>query len=211
MRLHELIQSEASVVACRPLVIADHNGASQPNAQARIRFTQPGAVMKEDSVTRWHAVRRVGPSRVALSSFDYRSVAQHGAQADIDAGHAQALELPHIDQPGAYAFETPEQAERRTLVQLQGLQTLRKRFEGRATVRMLAPGSTFTLLDHAEHDANLAGGDDASFVVLGVVHRARNLSKFQCVQHIHQGASPCQFKTPPSNRQRTASLPSFWQ
>jgi len=165
---------DATSLGRHTLVIADHNGALQPNAQARIRFTQPGAVMKEDSVTRWHAVRRVGPSRVALSSFDYRSVAQHGAQADIDAGHAQALELPHIDQPGAYAFETPEQAERRTLVQLQGLQTLRKRFEGRATVRTLAPGSTFTLLDHAEHDAHLAGGADASFVVLGVVHRARN-------------------------------------
>ncbi|MEY2842163.1 MAG: hypothetical protein RI920_200, partial [Pseudomonadota bacterium] len=158
------------------LVIADHNAAFRPNAQARIRYTQPGAVLKEDSITSWHASRRVGPTRVALSSFDYRSVSQVEASADVDAGHAQPFELIHADQPGAYAFETPEQAERRTRIQLQGLEAARKRFEARATVRTLAPATTFTLLDHAEHDADRAqGGDEASrFVVLGVVHRVRN-------------------------------------
>ncbi|MEQ6341568.1 MAG: type VI secretion system Vgr family protein [Gammaproteobacteria bacterium] len=35
------------------LVIADHNGAFTPNAQADIDFTQPGAVMKRDSMDRW--------------------------------------------------------------------------------------------------------------------------------------------------------------
>ncbi len=160
-------QKDAASLGRHTLVISDHNGAFAPNAQPFIRFTQPGAVMKEDSITRWHGVRRVGPSRVAMSSFDYRSVAQHGAQAEIDAGHAQTLDLAHVDQPGAYAFETPEQAERRTRIQLQGLEAARKRFEGRATVRTLAPGSTFTLQDHAEHHAD-------HLVVLGVVHRVRN-------------------------------------
>ncbi len=158
------------------LVIADHNGAFSPNAQARIRYTQPGAVLKEDSITSWHASRRVGATRVALSSFDYRSVSQIEASADADAGHEQPFELVHADQPGAYAFESPEQAERRTRIQLQGLEAVRKRFDARATVRTLAPATTFTLLDHAEHDADRAqGGDEASrFVVLGVVHRVRN-------------------------------------
>jgi type VI secretion system secreted protein VgrG len=159
--------TDAASLGRHTLVIADHNGVLTPNARPLIRFTQPGAVMKEDSITSWHGVRRIGPSRVALSSFDYRSVTQIEASAQIDAGHAQALDLPHVDQPGAYAFETPQQAQRRTLIQLQGLEAARKRFEGRATVRTLAPGSTFTLLDHAEHV-----GDH--FAVLGVVHRVRN-------------------------------------
>ncbi len=174
---HEGDATDVATLGRHTLVVADHNGAFKPNALSRIRFTQPGAVMKTDSITRWHAVRRIGPSRMALSSFDYRSVTQIEASAEIDAGHAQTLDLPHVDQPGAYAFETPEQAQRRTLIQLQGLQAARKRFEGRATVRTLAPGSTFTLLGHAEHDADLLrgnGDDAATFVVLGVVHRARN-------------------------------------
>jgi hypothetical protein len=35
------------------MVIADHNGSFKPNAQAGIDFTQPGAVMKRDSMDRW--------------------------------------------------------------------------------------------------------------------------------------------------------------
>ena len=34
------------------LVIADHNKAFEPNVQATVRYTQPGAVMKEDSMDR---------------------------------------------------------------------------------------------------------------------------------------------------------------
>jgi type VI secretion system secreted protein VgrG len=86
------------------------------------------------------------------------------------------MPLVHHDQPGTYAYETPAQAERRVLIQQQSLQAERKRFEGAATVRTLQPGTTFTLLDHPEHDSGLAQGseDEARFVVLGVVHRARN-------------------------------------
>ncbi|MEY4763922.1 MAG: hypothetical protein RI907_595 [Pseudomonadota bacterium] len=166
--------TDATALGGHTLVIADHAGAFSANAQSRIRYTQPGAVLKEDSITRWHAVRRLAPTRVTLSSFDHRSVSQIEASADADAAHAQAHPLVHADQPGAYAFETPEQADRRTRVQLEGLQAERKRFEGRATVRTLQPGTTFTLLDHAEHDADLLQGGDAQFVVLGVVHRVRN-------------------------------------
>jgi len=40
------------------LVIADHNGAFKPNLQKEIRFTQPGAVMREDSMDRWRITTR---------------------------------------------------------------------------------------------------------------------------------------------------------
>ena len=158
------------------LVIADHNGAFAPNTQPRIRYTQPGSVLKEDSITRWHGHRRVASSSVQTASWDYRAVNSHSASMDADADHAQPMPLVHHDQPGTYAYETPAQAERRVLIQQQSLQAERKRFEGAATVRTLQPGTTFTLLDHPEHNGGLVQGDDdeARFVVLGVVHRARN-------------------------------------
>ncbi|MBI2734854.1 MAG: type VI secretion system tip protein VgrG [Aquabacterium sp.] len=168
--------SDTATLGSHTLVIADHNGAFTSNQQSRIRFTQSGAVMKEDSITRWHGKRRTGATTLNTASFDYRSVTNHAASAEVDAAHDQPMPLVHTDQPGAYAFETPAEAERLALVHLQSLQARRKQFEGRATVRTLAPATTFTLLDHAEHDADLLhGGDDAAlFVVLSVVHTARN-------------------------------------
>jgi type VI secretion system secreted protein VgrG len=168
--------SDPSTLGAHTLVIADHNGAFAPNAQPRIRYTQPGAVLKEDSITRWHGHRQVASSSVHSASWDYRTVSSHAASAEADADHAQPMPLRHVDQPGTYAYETPAQAERRVLVQQQSLQAERKRFEGAATVRTLQPGTTFTLLEHPEHDGSLAQGsdDEARFVVLGVVHRARN-------------------------------------
>lgn len=40
------------------LVIANHNGSFKANAQAEARFTQPGAVMREDSIDRWRIESR---------------------------------------------------------------------------------------------------------------------------------------------------------
>ncbi|WP_290870982.1 type VI secretion system Vgr family protein [Aquabacterium sp.] len=173
---HQGNPADAQSLGQHTLVIADHNGAFVPNVQPRIRFTQPGAVISEDTITRWHGHRRVGVSTLHSASFDYRSVANHGASQDAEAAHDQPFALVHADQPGAYAYEDAPQAERRTRVQLQAHEAARKRFEGRGTVRTLAPATSFMLSGHADHDAGLLGGraDDATFVVLGVVHRARN-------------------------------------
>jgi type VI secretion system secreted protein VgrG len=166
-----------ALVGTHTLVIADHNGAFTPNQQERIRYTQPGAVMKEDSISQWHGVRRLGASTLHTASHDYRSVGNHDGSAEADAGHAQPVALVHADQPGAYAFETRAEAERLAVIKLQSLQARRKAFHARGTVRTLAPATTFVLADHAEHDCDLLdGGDDdaARFAVLSVVHKARN-------------------------------------
>ena len=139
-RLHQGDPSEPRTLGAHTLVIADHNGAFQPNAQPRIRYTQPGAVLKEDSITRWHGHRQVASSSVHSASWDYRTVSSHAASAEADADHAQPMHLAHVDQPGTYAYETPVQAERRVLIWQQSLQAERKRFEGAATVRTLQPG-----------------------------------------------------------------------
>ena len=55
------------------MVIADHNGSFQPNAQATVRYTQPGAVMKEDAIDRWRSELRWTAGGADLASWDYRS------------------------------------------------------------------------------------------------------------------------------------------
>jgi type VI secretion system secreted protein VgrG len=124
---HEGNPSDPASLGQHTLVIADHNGALTPNAQGRIRYTQSGAAMKEDSITQWHGTRRVGVSTLNMGSFDYRCVVNHTASADADQAHDQPMPLVHNDQPGAYAFETPEEAERLAAVYLQSLEAQRWR------------------------------------------------------------------------------------
>lgn len=54
------------------LVIGDHNDAFRPNAQRTVRFTQPGAVMKEDSIDRWRSETRLQIDGIEMQSWDYR-------------------------------------------------------------------------------------------------------------------------------------------
>ena len=109
------------------------------------------------------------------------------------------MPLAYADQPGAYAYETAEQVQRRAEVQLQALSNQRKLFVGKGTVRTISPGTTFALSDHAEFlslptsltealstafnkPSALASkpgsghqdDNDGEFVVLSVTHRARN-------------------------------------
>ena len=153
------------------LVLADHPGAFQPHAPGAseaVRFTQASAVLKGDSLHRWHAHRQVGPTELSTASWDHRSVDNHVGHSLSDAAHDQPMALRHTDQPGAYAHHTPADAQRLADVHMQALQSQRKRFEGQGTVRTLRPGSTLALTDHPRH------ADGERFVVLSITHMARN-------------------------------------
>lgn len=149
------------------LVLSDHTGAFQPSPQSRIRYTQAGATLSEDSLHHWTGTRRVGATQLHTASWDHRQVTHHGSQEQVASTHGQAFTLAHTDHPGAYAYEGPAQAQRRARLQREALASRRKRFEGRGTVRTLAPGHTFDLHDHTEHNAD-------RFAVLSVMHTARN-------------------------------------
>lgn len=148
------------------LVVADHNDAFVPNPQTEVRFTQPGAVMKEDSLDRWRREMRVQTNTVELVSWDYRS----RMQRTVTSGAYESDALVSRDTPGAYAFSSTEQGQRIADNQLQGLQARREVFTGAGTVRTMAPGTTFTLHEHASHN-----GEEADrFAILRVVHLAHN-------------------------------------
>jgi type VI secretion system secreted protein VgrG len=152
------------------LVIADHNGAFKPNAQALVRYTQSSSVLPEDSLTDWDDASHVRTGAVQMASLDYRSVdTRPVSQQGVDAP------LPSLginDVPGVYAYEDSAQGERLALRQVQAIDAWRSRASGSGTVRTMAPGSLFTLLDHPAHDGSDSNRD--RFVVLSVKHTARN-------------------------------------
>ncbi|NRR30291.1 type VI secretion system tip protein VgrG [Oxalobacteraceae bacterium] len=153
------------------LVIADHNGAFQPNAQDTIRFTQPGAVMKEDSMDRWRSELRLQTNAVELRSWDYRTLDSRAVGAS--APQSDAATLLSRDAPGAYAYATREQGQRIADNQLQALEARKQVFTGAGTVRTLSPGTTFTLDSHAVFDL-AASADARSFLITRTVHLMHN-------------------------------------
>ena len=148
------------------LVIADHNGAFVPNARADVRFAQPGAVMREDSIDRWRIESRLQTNAVDLASWDYRSRTLRGAGSST----GDAVTLASRDLPGVYAYSSREQGQRIADRQLEALQVEREVHVGAGTVRSFAPGTTFTLHEHGRFD----GGEDAAFTLVRLRHLAHN-------------------------------------
>lgn len=172
------------------IVIADHNGALQTNTQSSVRFTQPSAVMKEDSLDRWRTTVRQGANGIELSSWDYRSVGTRPISADATDGVEDGLRLVSRDTPGAYAYESREQGQRIADNQMQALIAARNVHTGAGTVRALAPGTTFTLTDHAMSEAACAGPNQ--FLIVRVVHLMHNNLnaelKSEVTKQLRQGA-----------------------
>ena len=154
------------------MVIGDHNGSFKPNSQAQVRFTQPGAVMKEDSIDRWRTELRLLAGAVEMRSWDYRAINDRPVSSASAAADDGTLPTSR-DAPGAYAYESRQQGQRVADNQIQALDTARETHIGAGTVRTLAPGTTFTLQGQAQIDQ--AQNDDArNFLVVGVVHLAHN-------------------------------------
>lgn len=152
------------------MVIADHNGAFVPNAQEQVRYTQPGSVMKEDSMDRWRSELRLRTNAIELRSWDYRTLDSRPVSA---MGTQDDAILVSRDSPGAYAYPDRSQGERMAERHLQALEAGRQLFTGAGTVRTFAPGTTFTLHDHAVHD-NEDGDYDRTFLITRAVHVMHN-------------------------------------
>ena len=123
------------------LVIADGNDAFKPNPQAAVRYTQPGAVMVEDSIDRWRTETRLATNAIELRSWDYRARQVRA----VGAAAQDAFELRSSDIPGVYAYGSREHGTRIAERQLQALEAGRIVHVGAGTVRTFTPGTTFTL------------------------------------------------------------------
>jgi type VI secretion system secreted protein VgrG len=152
------------------LVIADHNGAIQPNRHPRVRYTQSHVSLPEDSLIRWNRARRVHTASLTLASRDHRSVSLR-PQA-VEGVEVTVPELQLHDVPGGYAYETNDQGKRCATRQMEAFDALREQVQGRGSWRTAEPGTRFTLLDHPVHDGTNSRRDE--FIITSVVHRARS-------------------------------------
>lgn len=178
--------ADSSSLGSHTLVIADHNGAFAPNAQADVRYTQPGAVMREDSVDRWRTELRMRTNAVELVSWDYRS----RGMREVSSSTFDGDRLSSRDVPGAYAYPSRAQGQRIADNQLEAHHARKEVHVAAGTARTFASGTTFTLHDHGRYD----GGDDAGFTILRVCHLAHNNLNADTGEALTQLLGPCRLK-----------------
>lgn len=155
------------------MVIADHNGAFTPHAGQAIRFTQPGAVMKDDAMDRWRSEINLATNAVGMRSWNYRARSSVAAASASQEDHEPDRELAWRDTPGPYAYANRSQGQRLAENHLQALDARRETFTGAGTVRTLRPGTLFTLTGEAVLD--LADSDDGrTFIATRAVHIMHN-------------------------------------
>ena len=153
------------------MVIADHNGAFKSNAQSSVRYTRPGAVMKEDSMDRWRRELRLQTNAIELRSWDYRS--RDSRPVSSSGMQPAGAQLVSRDVPGQYAYASRRQGQRIADRHMQALEARRETFVGAGTVRTLKPGTTFALMGHDAHDRE-DGQDARTFLVTRVLHLMHN-------------------------------------
>ena len=66
--IEHLGDATSSRLGSHTIVVVDHNGSFKANAQAQVNFTQPGAVIKYDSIDRWRT-----ETRLLANAIDMRS------------------------------------------------------------------------------------------------------------------------------------------
>jgi len=164
------------------MVIADHNGAFQPNRQPSVAFTRPGAVMKADSIDRWRSEACLLTNAIELGSWDYRTVRQRRVQATSESNGPL---LTHRDAPGVYAWQDREQKQRLVDNHLQAIDVRRQTLVGAGTVRTFAPGTTFTLHGHAVLD-RLDRDDARTFAIVRTVHLMHNNLGADLLDGVHK-------------------------
>ncbi|AYH41945.1 type VI secretion system Vgr family protein [Azoarcus sp. DN11] len=152
------------------LMIADDNTAFRDAPHARLRFTQAGATLAEDSLDRWTAIARLDTSSTRAASWDYRSRATRPQAADSATPVGASVPTSATDDPGPYAWQAAADGERMIRRQREAIDARTQQFGGEGSARGAAPGTTFELLDHARH----ADTDRRRFLITAVTHQARN-------------------------------------
>jgi type VI secretion system secreted protein VgrG len=181
------------------LVIADHNGSFKPNAQPAVRFTQHGAVMREDSIDRWRYVVRPVVEDVSMRSWDYRG--HHAFPVQAGTARANAASLATVDAPGAYAYPTLGHGQRIASNQLQAHQVRRETHSGAGTVRTLSPGTTIQL--HGQPQLDKADSDDGrTFTIVRVQHVAYNNLSAELKTDVMQALGPSPLEARPDSAAR---------
>ena len=156
------------------LVISDNSvNAAQPiDGTGRIRFHGDPATMPEDTIQHWDTQRLLAPSKVSLTSFDFKHPQVVQANTETRNEQGPVLRTEVYEYSGAYGFSDFAAGEQQATLRMEEHESEAKVFEGRGNCRFLQPGRTFELRDHFVHDQD--DSLDRQFLVRRICHVASN-------------------------------------
>lgn len=164
----ESVASEAGSHARHKLVIFDAGAESPPCSQPEIRFHRSNASESSDTIQSLQQQSQLASTLHVAASWDYRQLLATAASESIQPS-AALPEMEDYDCQASAAFADTEAAERAVRLRARYAALSAKACRITGSVRVLDPGTHFTLTQHAG-----LSGDAAKLRVLMVRHEASN-------------------------------------
>ncbi|MGH8052598.1 MAG: type VI secretion system Vgr family protein [Stenotrophomonas sp.] len=151
--------------------------ADQPPRALHFRTQADAVGTQEQWLTRWEAQRRIGGSRVSLSSHDYRPAQRlqgqdENAQEHGEYGRQAATSLTDYQALAPYYADHERELGRYARLRMQAEEQQAKTFQGRGRLRSLATGESILLEDHPAHAGQ--SEQQRTFVITGIDLQLRN-------------------------------------
>lgn len=154
----------SATLGSHTLVLADANQAFHAGDATAIRYHRSNTTEQADTIQRWEPERRWQTGQIKRASWDYRTLGMRPAGASAAGAAASATD---DDISGPYAWRDAAQGEYRAQQHADARHVDSNLVEGAGGVRRLAPGRSFTLVEHPTQDGS-------PLVTLRVEHHARN-------------------------------------
>jgi len=184
-------------------------------SQGTIRFHRAEATEKEDSLTEWTHMRRLGPSEASLTSYNYKEARTDSAYAqcrawleetfgeDGEVSPCAESSLEDFDAQTLYYGTDSNELTRYAELRQQAHERKKSGYQGQGNVRALLAGQWFQLTEHPL--CSKRSREECEFVVCELLLSARN----NLEQKLASTLSPLPSFGPPSGGQET-SPPPYW-
>lgn len=164
------------------LVLGDNTTSAQPiDGDPVVRYHAEGGSLEDDGIAGWTPVRRIMPSKVAASSFDYKYPRPMFAEVPTLNEQGDVLGMEVYDYAGAYGFKNSADGDALVRRRMEEIEARGKHFEATGNCRFLSPGRWFGLSGHFDGSplsswggAAKATSADDEYLIVEVRHHVTN-------------------------------------
>ncbi|QBE67505.1 type VI secretion system tip protein VgrG [Pseudoduganella lutea] len=154
------------------LILSDDSTSAPPidGARTDIPFQREAGSMEDDGLGDWAPVRRLVPSSIALSSFDFKKPRPTAVDVPTTNEQGDVLRIESYEYAGAYGYTDLDGGDAQARIRIEEVEAMGKYFQGHGNDRTAQPGRRFELSNHFD----VVQGGDHDFLILDVHHTANN-------------------------------------
>ncbi|WP_338770386.1 type VI secretion system tip protein TssI/VgrG [Massilia sp. METH4] len=144
------------------LHLSDDSTIADPIDECGARDMEPGTIpyrafagsAESDGIRQWQAVRRVGPSSMALGSFDYKNPMPQAVSSESMNRQGDLPSFDVYENTGAYGYRDWQDGEPLAKRRMEEADRMTQYFEAEGNDRSALPGRSFMLADHHSGSMN---------------------------------------------------------